>query len=567
MRPSKIVSLTGALLLLAAGTAASKMYRPPVSFSAEVADLITVDRHVMLPVDNASLLLEAKSAEAENVALPYTFAHALEVDLGPQNSGTWEDLDDGSRLWRLRIASPTALSLSLGFSRFELPEGAGLWIYDPWGEAVEGPYTSRHRSSRGRLYTPVVTGNEVVIELHVPAAAAGPLELTLSRVHHGFRGFTKFHGSCNIDVICPEGDPWRDQIRSVARYSIDGLALCTGQLVNNTAENDRPFFLSAFHCDVTPENADTLVFYWKYEAPVCGQQGGGSLNLSQTGATFRAGEATSDFLLVELSEPPDPEFDVFFTGWDVSGVTPEGSVGIHHPAGHVKSISFNDDPLGMRGFIEPDTHWEVDNWENGTTEQGSSGSCLWDPATKLCVGTLTGGLASCNDIDFDIYGKLSVAWDVGDTPASRLRDWLDPLGLGVVTLAGRNPGITPPPPPPPDGVCTPGNTTLCLRDGRFKVEVSRTGAKGPGPARVVPVGNDQTGVFYFFDPENWEVLVKVLFGCPINNHYWFFAASATNVEWTITVTDTEHKLSQQYRNPAGLPAPAITDTAAFATCP
>ena len=61
--PTKIVSLMGALLLLSAGTAAAKMYRAPVSFSADVADLATVDRHVMRPLDNFALLAAAKSAE------------------------------------------------------------------------------------------------------------------------------------------------------------------------------------------------------------------------------------------------------------------------------------------------------------------------------------------------------------------------------------------------------------------------------------------------------------------------------------------------------------------------
>ena len=565
MRPTKIISLTGALLLLSAAMAASRTYRPPVSFSAAVADLAAVDRHVMLPVDNAALLAAAKSAESARVAVPYVFAHALEVDLDLESSGTWEDLGDGSRLWRLRIASPTAMSLSLGFSRLDLPEGAGLWIYSPRGEVVEGPYTARHASPRGRLYTPVVPGNEVVVELWVPAAVAAPA-LRIERVHHDFRGFAKA-GACNNDVICPEGDPWRDQIRSVARYVIAGTTLCSGQLVNNTANDDTPYFLSAFHCGVTPQNDDTVVVYWKYEAPVCGQQSGGSLALNQTGSIFRASEETTDFLLVELSQAPDPDFDVFFTGWDVSGVPPMGSVGIHHPSGDVKSISFNDDVLGTTEWIVPNTHWLVDNWEDGTTEGGSSGSCLWDPANKLCVGTLTGGLASCSVIDLDIYGKLVEAWDVGPTAASRLRDWLDPLGLGVTTLEGRDPGDAPPPPPPPQGACAPSATTLCLRDGRFRVEVSRTGAGGPGPATVVGAGNDESGIFWFFGPENWEMLLKVLNGCSINNRYWVFAATASAVEWTITVTDTEADVTKTYDHMAGTASPALTDTSAFATCP
>jgi len=209
-------------------------------------------------------------------------------------------------------------------------------------------------------------------------------------------------------------------------------------LINSTAQDGAPYFLSAFHCGFSPQNDDTVVVYWKYEAPVCGQQTGGSLGFNQTGSTFRASEESSDFALVELSQDPDPEFDVYFTGWDVSGVPPLGSVGIHHPSGDVKSISFNDDVLTTTEWIEPDTHWMVDDWEDGTTEGGSSGSCLWDPASKLCVGILTAGLASCTVIDFDLYGKLAVAWEGGGTPETRLRDWLDPLASGAQALAGRD---------------------------------------------------------------------------------------------------------------------------------
>jgi hypothetical protein len=324
-------------------------------------------------------------------------------------------------------------------------------------------------------------------------------------------------------------------------------------------------------------NDDTLVFYWNYESPTCGQRGGGSLQDNQIGATFIASEAVSDFLLVRLNEAPDSDFNVFLSGWDVTGDIPAGAVCIHHPSGDVKSISFNGDPLTTIGWnptsqsLNPSgvDHWEVDDWEDGTTEQGSSGSCIWNPANQLCVGVLTAGIASCDTIGFDIFGKLSYAWAMaGNTPQTRLRDWLDPLDSGVMTLAGKDLGGEPPPPPPPTGDCVPSDTVLCLQNNRFQVEVERVGAAGPGPAHVVDVGPvTDSGILWFFSANNWEMLLKVLDGCDINNHYWVFAASATAVEWTITVTDTQTDAVMQYFNPSGVASPAITDTAAFATCP
>ena len=74
-------------------------------------------------------------------------------------------------------------------------------------------------------------------------------------------------------------------------------------------------------------------------------------------------------------------------------------------------------------------------------------------------------------------------------------------------------------------------------------------------------------MFYFFNPDNWEMLVKVLDGCAINDHFWVFHAATTNVEYTLTVTDTVVGTTEVYGNGLGTPAPTILVTEAFATCP
>lgn len=78
---------------------------------------------------------------------------------------------------------------------------------------------------------------------------------------------------------------------------------------------------------------------------------------------------------------------------------------------------------------------------------------------------------------------------------------------------------------------------------------------------------DDSGLFWFFSADNWELLVKVLDGCLVNGHHWVFAAATTNVEYTLKVTDTLSGSFQVYFNPPGNAADAIIDTAAFATCP
>ncbi|MCP4548464.1 MAG: hypothetical protein GY835_18560 [bacterium] len=86
-------------------------------------------------------------------------------------------------------------------------------------------------------------------------------------------------------------------------------------------------------------------------------------------------------------------------------------------------------------------------------------------------------------------------------------------------------------------------------------------------AQVVPFGSDDSGLFWFFAPENWEMLVKVLDGCGLNNRFWVFSAATTNVEYMLRITDTETGLRQEYFNRLGNSAAAITDTSAFPTCP
>ncbi len=428
----------------------AKMYETPKSFSLADKALVRIDRKIMTRIDSERLLAEDQArAKSPKRPGPLRFAVAEDVAFDLNNSGTWQNLPDG-RLWRLRIQSSGAVSHNLGITRFRMPEGAKLWIYDPARKQVEGPYTSRHHNQDGSLWTPIINGDEIVVELFVPAGASTPV-VDIGKVNKGYRDFSKDgankSGSCNNDVICPEGNPWRDQIRSVARYSINGTGLCSGQLMNNTALDFRPYFLSANHCGVSTANASSLVFYWNFESPVCGNQNGGSLADNQAGATFRASNAASDFLLVELNQTPDPSFNVFYSGWDATGTAPASTVGIHHPSGDEKSLSFNTNAVTSTAYLSNTVsaaanHWRVDDWEDGTTEGGSSGSCLWNAATKRCVGQLHGGYALCSaPNDSDWYGKLSVSWIGGGTNATRLSNWLDPGNTGTLGIDG-DPHIT-----------------------------------------------------------------------------------------------------------------------------
>jgi lysyl endopeptidase len=430
----------------------ARMVEEPKSFSLNDRSLAGIECKVLPGINREKLLAEDRELGKNRKDLcPQRYAIAIAVAITPSNSGRWQDLTDGS-LWRLRIQSPGAVSLSLGISRYELAKGVKLWIYDPGLRQVEGPYTSLQRSHRGTLWTPLIAGAELVVELFVPSGAPFPQpEITL--VNRGYRGLLKDDipggddmGACNNDVVCPEGAPWQDQIRAVAVYTFnDGLTgkICTGTMLNDTAYDFIPYFLSAYHCGVDSSNDHTVVVYWNFQATTCGAHSGGSIADSQVGGSvYRAGYSPSDFSLLELSTKPDPGFNVYHAGWDASGSIPTATVTIHHPQGDVKAISFsNTAPTPVSASLPINDHWEV-VWDSGVTEDGSSGAGLFETGNGRLIGQLHSGFSACTGTNqTDYFGMLSVSWTGGGTSATGLKHWLDPGSTGALAIDG-DPHVT-----------------------------------------------------------------------------------------------------------------------------
>jgi len=114
--------------------------------------------------------------------------------------------------------------------------------------------------------------------------------------------------------------------------------------------------------------------------------------------------------------------------------------------------------------------------------------------------------------------------------------------------------------------CAPDENTLCLNGGRFRVAAAWRSATATGPGHAVGLTGD-TGYFWFFSSGNVEAIVKVLDACSLNSRYWVFASGLTNVEVTLTVTDTQNGTTKTYLNPLETAFQPIQDTGAFATCP
>jgi hypothetical protein len=540
-----LVLLTGSGLAYAAPAAdRAGVSRLPASLSTAAPAASTL-RALALPAVDVDTL-RAEDAIHDQLGMPYRYAVLHSVDLDNRRHGAWTTLADGRAIWRLRLQSPGAESLHLGIDRLALPAGATLWLRSLDGRTLQGPWTRDDRNAAGGLWTPVVLGDDAVLELDLPSGLSAAVRrrtlVRVTAVGHGYRGFAdggEKQLSCNIDTVCPDADPWRNQVRSTARISFTeggGSFLCTGTLLNNSAGDFRPYFLTANHCISGTGGANTTVVYWNYQSPNCGQLGGGALNQTQSGAQLRATFEPSDFTLIELNAKPAASRQVYYSGWNATGQVPSGGVGIHHPRGEEKSIAFENSPLRDDG-----DYWRVNAWDRGTTEQGSSGSCVWDPADGRCVGMLSFGTAGCNTIDS--YGKISRGWEGGGTPDSRLRDWLDPRGQGTRVLDGADPAGG------GSGACTAGS--LCLLGGRYEAKVTWVNQYAPGQSgNGIPLPQtDFTGFFAFTDAANVELIVKILdFGGGVIK---VFYGQLTDLQFTLTVRETATGRTKTYRNTTG----------------
>ena len=445
-------TLFAALLSLCA---AGPAHAAASAFQPDLATLQAVPR--IEP--RAAVLDKALAAPVKN--LPYQYAVAVPLALAPRQ-GLW--LGRGAQAsWRLRVHSPGALSLGLQLQEATLPAGAELWVYDPKAQLTHGPYDA-HRVGRSGLWTPPVSGDELVLEVRGPAAIATALKLGRARVFHGVRdwkvGSKAGAGSCNVDITCASANAWQEDAGSVARISIGGQYLCTGQLLNNVRQDQKRLFLTANHCGIEGAGgpAESVVFYFDYTGP-CADNGTDPLpQPTWEGALRRAHDVQSDFTLLEITDAGPLPANAYFAGWDATGGDPgTGGVAIHHPSGDEKKIAFHD-VAPARETVDIGTGcavsaWEV-QWTNGTTEAGSSGGGLWNGAHRL-IGVLSGGAASCgNPNGFDYFARLENGWTANEAPEGQLRHWLDPDDSCVASV----PGLDPDDPAPGPVAATSANT-------------------------------------------------------------------------------------------------------------
>ncbi len=169
-----------------------------------------------------------------------------------------------------------------------------------------------------------------------------------------------------------------------------------------------------------------------------------------------------------------------------------------------------------------------------------------------------------SDVEYTIAVTDSQTGDVRmyRNPPGRLASVADTSAFAIDGVGGE---ATPESAPAPRQIaeCGPDTTTLCLNASRFRVRVAwrapSLGAAGSGQSVAL---TSDTGYFWFFSDNNVELVVKVVDGRSFNGKFWVFYGALSDVEYTITVTDTETGAERAYFNPSGQLA-SVADTAAF----
>ncbi len=442
--------LTLSLLLLSAGALRGQITEGGFPFSLSLS--LNTPAPVLLPA------LDLEAARAEDAARPeqQRFAAPVPADVSPASQGEWSDVP-GGRIWRCALQAPNGGGMVLLFDRFSLPQGARFFAFTPGGDQVWGAFTAKSGTSSGKFLIGPVPGREVILELFVSDKTTEPADVHLNRVDVAYdvsvAGLLGFDDAlpCHVNVNCPEGADWQTEKKGVARILMvfsNGAGWCTGTLIANADGTKEPYFLSAHHCQLIGLNPDFSMwrFDFDYESATCANPTTEPIRRSVLGCQRISFREETDFMLLKMNAIP-ANYNLYFNGWTRSTTPPASTTHIHHPVGDIKKITHDNqaptvypqliDWGGVFGISPVNTHWSVIP-EVGVYQPGSSGCPLFDP-NKRIIGQLHGGNADPQDnciIINSFFGRFDLSWDQGTTPASRLKDWLDPGNTNKNTVDG-----------------------------------------------------------------------------------------------------------------------------------
>ena len=405
--------------------------------------------YILPDVDTKKLLREDRKNE-DNGEKKLRYASLLDVEISPGDKGEWHILENGDRIWILKIVSPGAYSLGVLFERYHLPEGARLFIYNSNKKHIRGAFTSKNNKSSNILAIAPVKGDEIVLEYYEPKDVKFKGELLISSIAHDYKNIFNYleqskgygqSGECNVNINCSAGDDWQTIKQAVCKITFFGYS-CTGTLINNTKQDGHPYFLTANHCIDNSSSATAAIFYFNYESSTCNN----ALPLvdqtiSGSNLIATPSDNSLDYCLLELSTAPPSSYNPYYAGWNRDVTDPDTVTSIHHPRGDIKKISVSDSSITTGNYKDDYvefSHWWIKKWGLGTTEKGSSGAPLFNKE-GLIIGDLSGGTANCDLPYNDYFAQFHRSWNEYELPDQQLKKWLDPDSTGVISLIGFKP--------------------------------------------------------------------------------------------------------------------------------
>lgn len=408
---------------------------------------------------------DISEAQRKEYASSSLFALPQDIDI-KESTGIWQKLPSKQWMWHVRITVAHQKEISFVFEQFALPAHSRLFIYNAEGSQIHGAYTSQNNEAHLGFMSDMVSGSEIIIEYVAQSTHRPTLPFHISKAfivtnpvlttHAVMEIDTGFLASraCHPNANCSEGDRVADQKKSVCRILMvleEGLVYCSGTLMNNTLEDQRPLILSALHCQDT---FTPMHQFWRFDfdfmSATCENPASSPSFNRIIGCRQLAGFRDGDMLLLELLFNVPASFDVFYAGWDLrSDYVPQPAYHLHHPLGDMMKVSVDGDDLVVydrqvrwdnETVTPPDHHFRC-VLDTGAHEIGSSGGPLLDTLGRV-VGQLHGGGVDSLDctINRAFFGRIALAWEGGGTTDSRLKDWLDPFLSDVQQFDGLNQG-------------------------------------------------------------------------------------------------------------------------------
>jgi len=325
------------------------------------------------------------------------------VAISPNTRAQKFDNPDGSEVIVLIIKSSGASGIGVHFRNFALADGEEVYVYGAAGQSVVfGPFTNKGPWDSGEFWSGTVDGDTIVIEFYKRTEENGK-GFEIFEVSHIFteldwrlRSNEPDVLNCEVDATC-YADAEKNAVGRIL-FNDNGLHVCTGTLLNDLAQDQTPYFLTANHCVNTQAVAQTVEVYWFYQTTSCNSGILRSWFHSPPGANLLAAQSSNDFSLVRLQNSPPG--GAYFSGWTAVAQSTGTSVfGLHHPGGGlppsidsylrratgiITNTNYNCPASGLVNAYRAD-------WTSGTTEPGSSGSGLFTSTGHYLVGVISCG--------------------------------------------------------------------------------------------------------------------------------------------------------------------------------